>query len=145
MEESERNAAFHEMLMENYNKLTKIEQGRLQKIADEKVSRFPISSKKESTICTESDLSLDTIPSEACDSTFDPMTRTRSGLTTLTGKLFWQITTRQKLDEQMQEKAWEEAKRLREKQHDKELAERVSLVIRFAHFFCLCHREETKG
>jgi hypothetical protein len=31
MEEEDRNAAFHEMLMENYNKLTKVEQDRLQK------------------------------------------------------------------------------------------------------------------
>ncbi|CAM6099666.1 unnamed protein product [Calypogeia fissa] len=38
MEDADRNAAFHEMLMENYNKLTKIEQERLQKVADEKIA-----------------------------------------------------------------------------------------------------------
>lgn len=37
MKEAERNAVFHDLLMETYNKLSRKEQERLDKIAEDKV------------------------------------------------------------------------------------------------------------
>ena len=44
------------------------------------------------------------------------------------GNKYWQMEVMRKLDEQMKEKEWETAMRLREKQHDKELVDSVKIL-----------------